>query len=421
MLLEFRLRNYRSFREEGALSLVASSDKDYLNTNTAPTGIKSIPRVVRSAVVYGANASGKSNLLRGLQMLRGVVLESAALQPDQLFNIQPFRLDATTREQPTLLEITMLLNGVRYQYGFELTTNRITAEWLLVYEKAKPQRWFERRLIDGKDTFDFGPHLLGPKKIWQDATRPNALFLSTAVQLNSEQLKPLYKWIGESLIVFLDGGLIPFDYSTNAIQSPDGQKAITSLLAAADIGIASIAAVRQKGFIQSVKLDLQTGKHEASAEEKEVLVPRFQHVVGKVSAEFDYLDESQGTQKTYALAGPLFDILRTGKTLVIDELDRSLHPLLVRRFIEAFHDPDLNQHGAQLIFTTHDTSLLDGELLRRDQIWLTEKREDQSSELLPLATFSPRKGEALEKNYLGGRYGGIPILSNQLITGKIRG
>jgi len=383
MLLVFRLRNFRSFRQESVLSLVASSDRDLLEANTVPTNIPSLSRTVCSAAVYGANASGKSNLLRALLLMRGVVLESASLQPSQKFNVQPFRLDEQSTSAPTLFEITVLLDGIRYQYGFEFTPDRIVAEWLLVYQKVKPQRWFERKPDNGnsKEVFEFGPHLIGQKRTWQEATRPNALFLSTAVQLNSEQLRPLYSWFAESLNVFLDGGHIPFEFSTSMIQTPAGREAITSLLSSADIGIASISAEFKKGFRQSIRFDLATGKSDVQREEAELLVPKFRHAAGTLTADFDYGDESQGTQKLFSLAGPLFAVIEKGRILVIDELDRSLHPLLVRQIVRTFHDPVLNKRGAQLIFSTHDTSLLDGRLLRRDQVWLTEKLQDQSSAL----------------------------------------
>ncbi len=423
MLLEFRIRNFRSFGQESVLSLVASGDKELLDANTASTSLSSLPRVVRSAVVFGANASGKSNLLRAILLMRGVVLESVALQPGQLFNVQPFRLDEALTKEPTLFEVTLVLEGIRYQYGFEFTQARITKEWLLVYQKAKPQRWFDRQYDakSDKEIFEFSSFLGGQKRAWQEATRPNSLFLSTAVQLNSEQLRPLHSWFSESLVVLLDGGHIPFDYSTNLVQTPDGQSAVRSLISSADIAITSISAVRRKGFLQQFKFDLATGKSESQSQPGDVLMPTFRHQAGKVSADFEYHDESQGTQKLFSLAGPLLDIIRNGKILVIDELDSSLHPLLVRQIVSTFQDPVQNQKGAQLIFSTHDATLLDGHLLRRDQVWLTEKRRDQSTELVPLTEFSPRKGEALEKGYLSGRYGGVPVLDSSLSAGSLRG
>jgi AAA15 family ATPase/GTPase len=422
MLLEFRIKNFRSFRDENTLSLVASKDQDLLQANTFGLDAP-VPRAVRSAVVYGANASGKSNLVRALQLMRGVVVESASLKPEQLFNVQPFRLSDDSAREPTLFEVSLALNGERFQYGFTFTPQRIVSEWLLVYRTSKPQRWFTREFdsIKNKEVFRFGPHLNGPKTTWRDATRPNALFLSTAVQLNSEQLRPLVDWFTNSLVVLMDGGMMPFNLSTERIQNPEGHTAVRSLMEAADIGIAAISAVRQKSVTQTFNLDLQTGKSNALTSEGELIVPKFKHVAGDVSADFDLFDESQGTQKLFALAGPLLDIISRGSVLVIDELDRSLHPLLVRQIVEAFQSGAPEECKAQLIFTTHDTSLLDAKLLRRDQIWLTEKRQDQSSHLIPLTEFSPRKNEALEKGYLGGRYGGVPILGGSLISGSWRG
>jgi AAA15 family ATPase/GTPase len=188
---------------------------------------------------------------------------------------------------------------------------------------------------------------------------------------------------------------------------------------AADIGIAAISAVRQKAMNHTINFDFATGQSNALFSEGELLLPKFEHVAGSTTAEFELGDESQGTQKLFALAGPLLDIISRGSVLVIDELDRSLHPLLVRQIVGAFQS-EAKDSKAQLIFTTHDTSLLDSALLRRDQIWLTEKTQDQSSRLVALTDFSPRKNEALEKGYLGGRYGGVPILSGGLINESSR-
>lgn len=416
MLVDFRVRNFRSISDEMALSMVAAKDTALIEPNTIETNAPGLPRLARSAVIYGANASGKTTLVRALQLMRGVVVESASLQPGQLYNVQPFLLNKDTADAATMFEVTTLINGVRYQYGFELTRTRVTAEWLLVYQKSKPQLWFERKAISGtSDEFKFGSHLGGPKRLWQDATRPNALFLSTAVQLNSSDLAPLHNWFLNSLTVYTDGGQIPADFSTEMIRTPAGQQRVSSFLSSADIAIKSISAEPTKGFSQTVMFDLANNKPEVRSEETEFHLPKFRHAFGDVTAEFDLLDESQGTQKLYALAGPLFQILETGGILVIDELDRSLHPLLVRQIVNIFQDPKINCNGSQLIFTTHDTSLLNGALFRRDQIWFTEKGQDQSSRLVPLSDFSARKDEAFEKGYLSGRYGGVPILPTRLI------
>lgn len=415
MLLEFRLRNFRSFRDEALLTMVASPDAEFRDTNTSPTHLKAIPRAVRSAVVYGPNASGKTNVLLALGLLKNLVANSASLQPGQPLPFQPFRLDANTPSEPTMLEVMLLLNGVRYQYGFEFTASRITAEWLFVYSSPKPQRWLDRKLVDDQDRFEFSSFLSGTKRLWQDATRPNSLFLSMAVQLNNEQLRPLYDWLTQSLRMHLHGGIMPIETSLTALQTPQSNASVTALIAAADTGISGIRAVEEKGFVQQLQFDLATGKAEHKSELKDILVPMFRHTVGSVSAEFGFGEESLGTQKLFALAGPMLEILEKGQALVVDELDGSLHPLLTQQIIRAFQDNSLNRNGAQLIFTTHDTSLLSAHLLRRDQIWLTEKADDQASTLYPLTTFAIRKGEALEKGYLSGRYGGLPVLEKSLV------
>ena len=418
MLIEFRVKNFRSIKGEAVLSLVASKDSFLADTNTVPTSIPSMSHLTRSAVIYGANAGGKSNLVRGLDFMRQVVLLSAGLQPQQQFAYQPFRLDVESPKTPTTFETTILIEGVRYQYGFELSAARIESEWLLVYQHPKPQIWFDRKYdsATGQYVYDAGNNLVGSKKLWRESTRPNSLFLSMAVQLNSEQLLPLYKWFAESLNIFLDGGQPPHTISTEMLKSDTAQSRIVGMMNSADISIAAISAQPMKGFSQSVRFDLATGQTQTQTEDADFFMPKFKHTVGEVTAEFDLGDESQGTQKLFAMAGPLFEILERGAILVADELDRSLHPLLVKQIIRVFHDPEINRNGAQLIFTTHDPSQLGAELFRRDQIWFAEKRRDQSSELTPLSGFSPRKGEALGRGYLSGRYGGIPISAARLIN-----
>lgn len=416
MLIQFRQRNFRSFREDTILSLVAAHDRTRGTDNALATRYKAVPLLLKTAAVYGPNAGGKSNLLRGLQLMRGVVVESAGLQPGQIFNLQPFRLDAESRAEPTLFEVDVLIDDVRYQYGFELNASKIISEWLFVYETSKPQRWFERELDieTGSYRFEFGGSLAGPKRTWQEATRDNALFLSTAVQLNSESLRPLHDWFAHSLVVLLDGGQLPHEFSTRAIQSESRRKAVVGFMGAADIGIAAIAPKATKGRTSRFTVNIETGQTTANSEEAEILVPEFIHRNGDLEVAFGLEDESQGTQKLYALSGPILEILENGSVLVVDELDRSLHPLLCRQIIQAFHDPLQNPKGAQLIFTTHDTSLLETVGFRRDQIWFAEKGTDQASRLVPLSDFSPRSREAIEKGYLSGRYGGVPILGSAL-------
>lgn len=413
MLLEFRFKNFRSFREEQTLTLAASGDKSLETYNTAPSGVKAVPRVVLSAVVYGANAGGKSNLLRALQFMAAVVTQSAAMmQAGETFNYQPFRLDRSSTEAPSEFEVTFTLGGVRYQYGFSLEAHRVLHEYLLVYKAFKPQQWFERTFDKEheKYVYDFGVGLKGQKTVWENATRPNALFLSTAVQLNSDQLRPVFDWFAHHLVVFNELSPLSRDRSVEMLRNSEGRNVLCRFLRAADISISDIEVVTKRVPAKTFYFDLARGKSEIREEEQEVNELRFLHESEGGSAFFSLNDESMGTRNLLFLTGPILTMLNQGTVLVVDELDNSLHPLLVRRLVKLFHDPALNKNGAQLIFTTHDTSLLDTELFRRDQVWLVEKEEDQSSKLYPLSDFSPRKNEALAKGYLLGRYGGLPFL-----------
>ena len=415
MLLEFRVRNYRSIRDEVVVSFVASKDKKLAETHLASTGITSLPDVLRSAVIYGPNASGKSTLLQSLFYMRAVVAESATImQPGQTFNVQPFRLDTEYAKQSSEFEITFLSGGVRHQYGFRLTQERIVDEWLLVYRAPKPQQWFSRRYDEKSQTYDyeFSTHLTGPRKLWQETTRPNALFLSTAAQLNSELLGPIFRWLVEQPVYFA-AGLSPLpDLTTQLLQTEVGKQAVRDFLASADISISDVVSVSRPGFHQQIMIGPEGPKF--SREEREMLMPQFVHKTEHGSATFELHEESEGTQRLYALVAPVLDVLKNGRLLIVDELDRSLHPLLVRRLVRMFHTPELNPKGAQLLFSTHDTSLLDRTLFRRDQIWFTEKDQDQATRLYPLSDFSPRETEAWEKGYLIGRYGAVPFFNEPM-------
>lgn len=409
MLIDFRVRNFRSFREEAVLNLAASADTALEKTHTRSTGMEKVKRVLNTVVLYGANASGKSNLLRALQFMQAMVMTSNQIQPDQEHSgLAPFLLRPDAKDQPTLFEATFLIGGRRFQYGFEMTQRQILEEWLLVYEKAKPQVWFNR-VYDPKKrkyAFTFSDYFTGPKKLWEQATRKEVLFLTTAVQLNSELLRPLYQKFSDDLAVFPSGPDVGFEFTTGFAQDPANKNRVVSLIAAADTGISSFSLETRKA--RQFSLSLPAGTPEVR--DAELQIPKFGHKADGQLYEFEHSEESAGTQILFSLAGPVLDILQKGRLLVVDELDRSLHPLLVHKIVQMFNDPELNAKGAQLIFSTHDVSLLDGNKLRRDQIWFTEKDTEQVSHLFPLLDFSPRKGEALEKGYLGGRYGGIPIL-----------
>ena len=263
--------------------------------------------------------------------------------------------------------------------------------------------------------YDFGPGLKGPKNVWEGATRPNSLFLSMAVQLNSDALRPVFDWFVSQLVIFNEHAQLNPQVSIQMLKQVEGRKEICNFLSAADISIADIDVETRRVPKQAVHFDLVEGKTEVRTEEMEEHKLRFHHVTEHGKYVFELMDESSGTRNLLFLAGPVLEILSKGLTLVIDELDTSLHSLLVRELVRLFHRPEINTGGAQLIFTTHDTSLLDApDLFRRDQVWFVEKDRDQASSLVGLSEFSPRKNEALERGYLMGRYGGVPFLNQSL-------
>jgi len=414
MIVEFRVKNFRSFREEQVLSFVAAKNKSEQETNTISTGISSVPSLLGSTVIYGANASGKSNLIKAIQYMRAVVLGSATKKPGQPFKEQQFQLDADSIHQPSEFEITFIVDGVRHQYGFSLNSERIVDEYLLVYKSFKPQRWIDRKYNPDtkKDEYETSSFLKGKKSTWMESTRHNSLFLSMAVQLNSEMLSPVFAWFSNNLVVCNELSPLSSKVSINMLRTMEGSREICSFLNSADIDVDHIDVVTKKVPGQSVHFDLSTGQTEIRKEDVEENLLLFHHETSLGKATFNLGDESEGTRNLLFLAGPILDTLKKGLVILIDELDTSLHTLLVRRLIELFHDPEKNPNGAQLIFSTHDTSVLNSDIFNPDQIWFVEKDPDLISSLFSLVEFSPRKNEAIEKGYLMGRYGALPFFAN---------
>lgn len=410
MLLEFRVRNFRSIREEAVFSMAAAPQDSTQEHHLTLTGLEKIRRVVNSAAIFGANASGKTSLIKAFAHMRGMVLNSHQLNPDSGNGLTPFKLREEHQKFTTSFEITFIIDGIRHQYGFEANSEIILSEYLLVYEKSKPQVWFNRILEDssGSYKYSYSDYFLGPKKVWESTTRKEVLYLTNAIQLNNEQLKPLYQAIAD-MVIYEQGPKVGFEVSASLLDKRAMKERITYFLKNADVGISNIKTEGRSG--KSISVNIESGTIESK--DTDFMIPLFSHLVGGKSYEFDYSDESSGTQTLFSLMGPIFDILDKGKLLIIDELDNSLHPLMIRSVIGFFHSKEYNKNGAQLIFTTHDATLLDSKTLRRDQVWLMEKDYNHASQIFPLSDFSPRKGEAIEKNYLGGRYGGIPIIESQ--------
>ena len=414
MLIEFKVTNFRSIRETQTLSMVASSDKDLVG-NTFDTGIAGLPKLVRSAAIYGPNAAGKSNFMAALVFVENMVRDSARkAQVGEPIDIQPFRLSASNRSQDSEFELHFIAEGVRYQYGFTLNSERITSEWLTAYPFGRAQHWFSRRYdaAEKNDVYEYSP-LYKKEKLYDERagyTIASNLYLSVAVQKNSQKLLPVFTWFQKKLQIIPSMSRIGAGSTSNLCLEPEGKNKILAYMNAAGISVKNFS-VDKKTFSQDdfpqyfpEELKSRLLKDGVGFDTKFL----YQDNDSNNLISFDLEDESDGTQALFAFASRWIEMLKNDQVLFVDEIDSSLHPLLVHHLVKLLN---CNNSKAQLIFTTHDTTLLSQQMLRRDQVWFLEKDKQQSSQLYSLAEFSPRKNEAIEKGYLNGRYGAIPFLS----------
>ncbi|WP_207837572.1 ATP-binding protein [Pseudomonas sp. 43(2021)] len=420
MLVAFNVGNYRSIKEIQTLSLVRSSGAEKIDTNVINTQNSDGtlgPSLLKSVALYGPNASGKSTLVQALSTMRKIVLQSATVAAGTDMPVDPFALDNESAAKPTMFEVIFVKNNVRYQYGFEATKKRVYAEWLYAFPKGRSQEWFIRQWIEENNdyTFKFGDKLKGQRAVWESSTRPDALFLSTAIQLNSEQLKPVYDWFKYKLKV--SNGYGNHMYTAKRC-SAKSKNAILDFMKAADFAISDIN-------VEEVELSVDSFPKEFPENLRNMLYEQVKDdKIFNVSAvhrnEFGAFElplelESDGTRKIFNIAAHWLDALSEGRVLVVDELHERLHPFLVKFLVEAFHNPELNNNGAQLILTTHETSILSQDVFRRDQIWFAERDSSQASKFYPLTDFSPKKGQDnLERSYLTGRYGAVPSIKRMI-------
>lgn len=426
MILNFRVANYRSFRDEVTISFVATRlDKGYgLPVTVAEDG--TAVDVLPVVAVLGANASGKSNLLRAMQFMREVVLTSASRPRFSEPESDPFRLDRTSHQSPTLMELDFVMDGSRYIYGFELKQGRFTDEWLHTFPHKRSQTLFDRE--NGGD-YQFGKNLHGQNKVISDITRPQALFLSAAAQAGHETLSKIYDFFVTNLIML--------DVPERGRTSPRMISRLTKrhrravqLLGLADLGILDARVdnsnVSDEQREEVRKVIARTIPEDLSPKERDEHIERILHdwveqqeptveLIHKTErggAVLPFEEESLGTKSWLAFVTYALDALETGGVLLVDELDASLHPILIAEALQLFQSRRTNPRGAQLVFTTHDVTLLSNSLdrlkLSRGQVWLVEKNEHGASGLTPLSDYRPRKGEDLARGYLQGRYGGTP-------------
>jgi AAA15 family ATPase/GTPase len=432
MLVEFSFRNYKSFREKQTFTMAAGAEKGQL-TNSFSVPALSGKRLVRTAVIYGPNASGKSNFVDAVRFVHDFVTHAAERNPEIPIPTQPFRLDSDHLNKPSEFELTFIHAGIRYQYGFELDQQRVYQEWLLAYPKKTAQTWFERAWNQEASDYEwyFGPFLKGEKLKLTPLTRPNALYLSVAAQFNHEQLSEVYRWFARHVKVIEGASLPSLEAAASAlvVSNTDLRDKLRELLSMADVGIADLSirkseksrprAMQPVGHLIRDRLPSTFSPFVSHIRDEEEYEVSFYHQGHeKDSPAFKIEEESLGTRRLFALGGSLLQALKTGQIVVVDELDSSLHPMIMRTLVELFNDPTANPLNAQLIFNTHDITLLDWGNFRRDQIWFTEKDNDGASQLYSLLEFRPRSTEAFGKGYLHGRYGAVPIVGSleRLVT-----
>ncbi len=442
MILGFRVCNYRSFRDEATMSLTATRLDQGVGHPIIVADDGTTRDVLPVLAVLGANASGKSNVLRAIGFMRSFVLNSARSSPFDRVPRDPFRFDGKP-DRPSLFEIEFALDGERFMYGFELGEDRINGEWLFTYPHKRPQTIFERE----GDDFQFGKRLVGGSaRAVAEIVRPNSLFLSTMATAKSRELAKIYYFFGRRIAILAADERSSLDQS--GIQRLKRLRIqVLRLATMADLGIREARIERlerepeeldalRAAIAHSLPTDLAPAEKDAQVQDMleafkdrgEVLELIHRSGVGGSSLPFE--EESLGTRSWLSLLVYALDALDLGGTLVVDELDLSLHPILVKEAIGLFQRRQTNANHAQLIFSTHDATLLgrtqDGLDLSRGQIWFAEKDDRGRSSLTSLSDYRPRKGEDLEKGYLQGRYGGTPriargAVANALEMGNSRG
>lgn len=401
MLLEFTIENYRSFREKQVLSLLPDEGKHEFENNLLK--VQPELKLLATAAVYGANASGKSNLMRAMQSLRTIILNSANKTPEESFSeYDTFQFHENTAKAPVNFGLDFLLQKTRYHYEVSILQNEVIREYLHFYPQGREAKLYSRQ----KQTFEFGEYLKGQKSVVAGLTSPNQLFLSKAAVNNIQQLVDVFRFFDQDFmtIPFLDSWRD--SYYTDRIAKE------------------LVKATENEAFIQNFKnllmsfdtgvVDFKIEKNDMDFSDNEYDILVDHHVFNNAGIKVGIKrhpikEESSGTQKLFVLAGLILRALMNGRVIIIDEFERSLHPYITSFVIQMFHDPKINTQGAQLILATHDTNLLSECELRRDQIWIVEKDQQGASSLFSLADVKGVRSEIpFEKWYLSGRFGGVP-------------
>ena len=415
MLLEFTVENFRSFRDATTFSMMATSDKSLPDNLSNDPSLKD-DTTLNSAVIYGANASGKTNLVLAMTILRNFVIQSHNHQKGNGLNHQPFAFDESSAKKPTRFSITFVHNQVMYEYSMGYDHNKVVDEGLSHYPNGKVAKIFSRHGNEFKFNRD-----RTEQEVISRRTLENQLYLSTSVQFNYAATAPAFEWFQKHLVTI--DNTDSFRLTEGAIEFMNHNKKAKALmvkaLQIADLGITGIDGKVRKvplaGLYENMPPQI-LGVMTVLGNEAKQTDLRFTHKVkgddgGEIEKQLPYVFESEGTRKLFNIFGPIIDVLQKGGTLVVDELDTKLHHDISEWLVSLFHDPSQNKNKAQLIFNTHDQLFLDLASLRRDQIWFVERSPDNgTSELFSLVEFKERKDRDVMKAYQTGRYGAIPAI-----------
>lgn len=421
MLVSFSVQNYRSFASRQTISLVAGAGAKRQKRFSFPTENSLAPHLLRSVCLFGPNGAGKSTLVRAFDFYREFVVSSAkGTQEGEKIDVSSFKLDKEWRGQPTEIEATFIHGDALYQYGFAVDTDRVWSEWLFSKPNAsetKTRTLFQREYDaeEGDYAWNISKiYVKGEKELWKKSTRDNALFLSTAIQLKADIFKKPFNWVQEYLRVVESPERLSPLYTISQCIEKGWKDKILNLLQAVDIRIKDIDIDVREIAPGELPLHILQNAPENIKNSKDPIetihVKSYHQSVDGKLVPLDFKEESDGTQIVFGIAGPWLDVLKNGYTLVVDELHNSLHPHALKFLVNLFHDPKINTKNAQLIFTSHETSVMAKGFMHQDQIWLVEKDDAESSKLIPLSDYKIRDVSTFQKAYLGGRYGAVPKL-----------
>lgn len=411
MLVQFSVENYMSIKDKVVFSMLASSDKE-LSENVINNKTE---KCLKSAVIYGANASGKSNFLKAIKAVEIMMINSNNMQPGMTLPITPFKFDSDFAARPSSFEFIMIINDIKYAYGFVADSKKIYDEYLYYYPNGRETEIFERTDVN-KFHYTVAERKL---KDIEEKNTENKFFLATATTWNYEKTKPVFDYITNGINVLFDYEQLKTTSFEQYNSDDTGELKEFSLkvLSEAELNINNFTVSNVEMTEEQLKMLPPELKTFFPAGAKGYSITTTHNVIDEEGNErnikLDFEEESLGTKNIFILNPFLLHVLKEGKMLAIDELDRSLHPFLVKYIVKLFNSEEYNKNGAQLIFNTHDTNLLSLNLFRRDQIWFTEKDyKSGATDMYPLDDFPVRKTENIQKGYLNGRYGAIPFVAN---------